>query len=378
MAYKYIIVESMKMNDLTFEKLLTDENYRVIFRTVWGSHAYGTNTPVSDQDTMGVFVMEKSHYLTASKPIKQLSDERNDNRFYALKNFLEMAGNANPNILDSLFTPADCVLQTSPSWEVLQQNRNLFVSKLASKSYCEYAFAQIKKAKGCNKRVHNPQPVEAPAAEDFCKFIPVSRSDAMPGRPVDLKSANINLSEYHIAAVENSAELYRLYYYGTAAKGVFRNGMLVCESIPFDDEKRLFSGLLLFNKDAFEHSKSQHKQYWTWRQNRNEARWVDQEKGLLDYDAKNMMHTFRLLYSGLNIMRNGEPLVRFSGEKLAELMAIRQGKFKYEELIEKSQILFEELSSLREKSALPETADKDKIRDLLLEITDMWERDHAR
>ena len=65
-------------------------------------------------------------------------------------------------------------------------------------------------------------------------------------------------------------------------------------------------------------------------------------------------------------------------EKLAELMAIRQGKFKYEELIEKSQILFEELSSLREKSALPETADKDKIRDLLLEITDMWERDHAR
>ena len=77
-------------------------------------------------------------------------------------------------------------------------------------------------------------------------------------------------------------------------------------------------------------------------------------------------------------MRNGEPLVRFSGKKLAELMAIRQGKFKYEELIEKSQILFEELASLREKSALPGTADKEKIRDLLLEITDMWERDHAR
>ena len=105
---------------------------------------------------------------------------------------------------------------------------------------------------------------------------------------------------------------------------------------------------------------------------------MDQEKGLLDYDAKNMMHTFRLLYSGLNIMRNGEPLVRFSGEKLAELMAIRQGQFKYEELIEKSQMLFEELASLREKSVLPETADKDKIRDLLLEITDMWERDHAQ
>lgn len=105
---------------------------------------------------------------------------------------------------------------------------------------------------------------------------------------------------------------------------------------------------------------------------------MDQEKGLLDYDAKNMMHTFRLLYSGLNIMRNGEPLVRFSGDKLTELMAIRQGQFKYEELMEKAQILFEELSSLRDSSTLPEFADREKISDLLLEITDMWERDHAR
>ena len=366
------------MNNLTYEKLLNEENYRVIFRTVWGSYAYGTNTPSSDRDTMGVFVMEKSHYLSVDEPVKQLSDERNDNRFYTLKNFLEMAGNANPNILDFLFIPEDCVLQDSPFWNDIQKHRDLFISKLASKSYCEYAFSQIKKAKGCNKRINNPQPMEFPVAEDYCKFIPLTNSGSMPGRPVDLKSANINLSEYHVSAVENSAELFRLYHYGETAKGVFRNGMLVCESIPVEDEARRFVGFLLFNKDAFEHAKSQHKQYWTWKRTRNEARWVDQEKGLLDYDAKNMMHTFRLLYSGLNIMKNGEPLVRFSGEKLAELMAIRQGRFPYEELIEKAEILSAELSSLREKSALPETADWEKINDLLLKITDMWEFGYAR
>jgi predicted nucleotidyltransferase len=365
------------MNNLTFEKLLTNEKARIIFHTISGSHAYGTNIPTSDKDTMGVFVMDKNHYLTSNEPVKQLSDERNDNRFYALKNFLEMASNANPNILDLLYMPNDCILKTTPYWNILQQNRTLFVSKLACKSYCEYALAQIKKAKGCNKRVHNPQPVEVPVAEDFCKFIPISNNAKLPGRPVDIKSAGINLAHYHVAAVENSSFLYRLYHYGPAAKGVFRNGMLVCESIPLNDEKKLFSGLLLFNKDAFEHAKSQHKQYWTWRQNRNESRWVDQEKGLLDYDAKNMMHTFRLLYSGINIIRNGEPLVRFTGEKLTELMAIRQGKFPYDKLLEKSQILFEELASLRENSTLPETADKEKISNLLLEITNMWEVDHA-
>ena len=366
------------MNNLTLEDLLTLEQNRIIFHAIGGSYAYGTNTPTSDQDTMGVFVMDKDYYLTKNNVIKQLSCERNDNRFYTLKNFMEMASNANPNILDFIFTPEDCTLKTSIYWNVIYEHRHLFVSKLASKSYCEYALAQIKKARGCNKRVYNPQPVEPPIAEDFCKFIPLNSDAAMPGRPVDLKSANINLSEYHVSAVENSAELFRLYHYGSTAKGVFRNGILLCESIPLADEKRLFTGLLLFNKDAFEHAKSQHKQYWTWWQNRNEARWVDQEKGLLDYDAKNMMHTFRLLYSGLNIMRNGKPLVRFSGEKLAELIAIRQGQFKYEELMEKAQMLFEELSSLRDSSTLPEFADREKISDLLLEITDMWERGHAR
>ena len=361
---------------LTFEKLLDSERDRVIFRAVWGSHAFGTATPESDRDTVGVFVMEKSHYLTAAEPVEQLADARNDNCFYALKKFLELAGNANPNILDSLFIPADCVLLSTPCWRKLQENRNLFVSKLAGKSYGEYALAQIRKAKGRNKRVHNPQPERPPEPGDFCRFIPLDGE--MPGRPADLKSAGIDLAEYHISAVENSSELFRLYHYGKTAKGVFRNGMPVCESIPLEDEKRRFAGLLVFNKDAFEHAKSQHRQYWTWRRNRNESRWIDQERGLLDYDAKNMMHTFRLLYSGLNIMRNGEPLVRFSGDRLAELVAIRAGRFPYGELMEKAQELFDELVSLRERAELPEAADREAIGGLLLEITEMWERDHAR
>ena len=366
------------MHDLTLEQLLSCENHRVIFHAVWGSHAFGTNTSASDRDTAGVFVMENAHYLAAQEPLRQLSDERNDNRFYTLKNFLEMAANANPNILDLLFIPDDCVLLTTAYWSKILASRHIFISRQAGKSYCEYALAQIKKAKGKNKRVNNPEPVEPPVAEDFCKFIPWNDGDALPGRPTDLKSAGIDLAEFHISAMENSVGLFRLYRYGKEAKGVFRNGMLVCESIPIADEKTRFAGFLLFNRDAFEHAKVRHRQYWVWRQNRNEKRWYDQERGGLDYDAKNMMHTFRLLYSGLNIMRNGEPLVRFSGKKLDELMAIRQGNFSYDELMDKAQALTDKLTALREHSDLPEAADRDRIENLLLEITDMWERDHAR
>lgn len=365
------------MNELSFHSLIGDNCDQVIFRGIWGSFAYGTSTPESDRDTVGVFILPKERYLSMQEPPAQISDETNDNRFYSLKNYCELAANANPNILDSLFLPSDCVLLSSPYWNILQQQRKIFVSKQASKTYSEYALSQIKKARGCNKRVHSPQPKEAPEAEHFCKFIPF-QSVGMPARPVKLYDAGISLANCHAAAVENSSELFRLYDYGATAKGVFRNGMLVCESIQKTDEISRFIGLLVFNKNAFEKAKAEHRQYWEWRNNRNEARWRTQESGELDYDAKNLMHTFRLLYSGLHIMQFGEPLVRFSGDKLQQLMAIRNGLFTYDELVGKVSKLTEELESLRITSILPKTADFAEIDQLLLAITNQWEEDHAR
>ncbi len=366
------------METLTPEVLLDVEKRRLILHATWGSHAYGTNLPTSDKDSIGIFILEKQHYLTATEPIKQCSDSRNDHRFYALKNFLEMASNANPNLLDLLFIPEDCILYETSYWRQLQSKRHLFVSKLACKSYGEYAISQIKKAKGCNKRINNPQPIDLPVADAFCKFIPLKEQTDNWSRPIDLSIAAINLKECHVSAVKGIKGLFRLYYYGPQAKGVFRNGTLVCESIPYEDEQTHFIGFLIFNNDAFEYAKRQHKQYWIWRQNRNENRWQNQEKGLLDYDAKNMMHTFRLFYSGINIMRHGEPIIRFSGEKLAELLSIREGKWSYGDLIAKAESLFEELNTLKNNTSLPDTVDKEKVNQLLIEMTNQWEKENER
>lgn len=361
--------------NLTYEVLHNDSSGCVIFRGIWGSHAFGTATPESDIDTLGVYVLERTAYLSLVEPPAQISDARNDNRFYSLRNFLELAANANPNILDMLYLPDDCVQLTTPYWQTIRANRSIFLSKKVCQTYCEYAMGQIKKARGCNKRIHNPQPEEPPMPEDFCFVLQTSPS-GMPMRPVPLKESGISLEHCRAAAVENSGELYRLYDYGDAAHGVFRNGMLVCESIPKEDETTRFLGLMMFNKNAFEQAKSKHRQYWEWRRTRNEARWRSQEAGLLDYDAKNLMHTFRLLYSALNIIENGEPIVRFSGEKLQELRNIRAGRFGYDELVARAEALSEQLVSKRDSSALPETSDLNQINALLLDITRKWEKDH--
>ena len=361
--------------NLTFEKLHNDTTGRVIFRGIWGSHAFGTATQESDIDTLGIYVLETSAYLSLIEPPAQVSDEHNDNRYYSLQNFLELASNANPNIMDMLYLPDDCVQFTTPYWQIIQKNRSRFLSKKVCQTYCEYAMGQIKKARGCNKRIHNPQPEEPPQPEDFC-FVLKTSPLGMPMRPAPLKESGLQLERCHAAALENSGELYRLYDYGEAAHGVFHNGMLVCESIPKEDETTRFLGLMIFNKNAFEQAKSKHRQYWIWRRTRNEARWRSQEAGLLDYDAKNLMHTFRLLYSALNIIENDEPIVRFSGEKLQELRDIRAGRFGYDELVAKAEALSERLASERDASPLPETSDLNKINELLLEITSKWEKCH--
>ena len=361
----------------SFDSLHDDASGMVIFRGVWGSHAFGTATPESDTDTLGVYVLRPEAYLSLIEPPQQIADERNDNRFYSLRNFLGLAANANPNILDALHLPQDCVLASTPYWEMVQAKRSMFLSRKVCQTYCDYAMGQIKKARGCNKRIHNPQPEEPPTPEDFC-FALMTDPSGRPARPVPLKASGIRLERCHAAALENSGELYRLYDYGETARGVFRNGMLVCESIPKEDEATRFLTLMMFNKNAFEQAKSKHRQYWDWRRTRNEARWRSQEAGLLDYDSKNLMHTFRLLYSALNILTVGEPLVRFSGEKLQELRDIRAGRFTYSELVTKAEALSAQLAALRDTSRLPEAADLQQVDALLLDVTRRWEEDHER
>ncbi len=366
-----------KMMELSFESLLKDTTGRVIFRGIWGSHAYGTSTPESDWDTFGVYVLEAERYLSFQEPPLQLADARNDNRFYSLRNFLELAANANPNILDAIFLPQDCVLHTSPYWATIYEHRGLFLSRKFYQTYVHYAMGQIRKAHGHKKLIHNPQPERPPTPEDFCYVLGTSPA-GMPMRSIPLKESGISLAHCHVSALENSGEIYRLYHYGPSAKGVFHKEMLLCENIPKEDETTHFCGLMLFNKNAYEQAKIKHRQYWEWRRKRNEARWRSQEAGLLNYDAKNLMHTFRLLYSALHLLENGEPLVRFTGEKRQELCDIRAGRFGYEELVTKAETLAARLAQEGEKSSLPESCDLDRVNDLLLTITHQWEKDHAQ
>ena len=345
--------------DYTFESLEVADNTSVIFRGIVGSRAYGTANANSDTDIRGVFVVPSAEYVRLAPPPKQVSDARNDKTYYSLLRFCELMAEANPTTMEMLFLPEDCVLASSPAFRILAENRCLFVTQRAIDSHIGYAVSQMKKARGTNKRVWNPWPEEPPKPEDYCLFVGDVRKP-----PTPLAESGIDLATCKAASITGGAskELFALYDFGSPTGGVFRGGAPVCESVPKEEAWRRI-GILIFSRNAFESAKRQHHQYWDWRRNRNEARWTQQERGEMDYDAKNMMHLMRLLYSGEGIVRNGEPIVRFSGEKLERLLSIRRGGWTFDEIMAEASAVQANIEAGRNR--LPAECDRQKVDELI-------------
>lgn len=160
-------VESLEQSGLVLCKLLT------------GSRAYGTAIDVedyhSDFDYRGVFRLPTSSRITIGQVPTEVGQEKpEDIKYYELSKFMLLAKDCNPNIIEFFFVPEDCVKVTSDLWKMLLFNRHLFVTQKAYHTFSGYAYAQIKKMRGQNKFVNNPQPKERPVKDDFCWVIPNS------------------------------------------------------------------------------------------------------------------------------------------------------------------------------------------------------------
>src|SRR3569833_98330 len=201
------------------EQLRLQDPSPILFECLAGSRAYGTSTAASDEDIRGIFAVRAASYLDLIRPPDQVGDDRNNVVFYSLRRVTELLAQANPNILELLFMPPDCVRSTSPEMQALIAHRHLFVSKQCADTHAGYAMSQIRKARGQNKWVNNPKPASPPVKEDYCYIVPW-QAEGPPARPELLKEIGWSLREYHAARLEHGHDTYRLYRYGEAARGV--------------------------------------------------------------------------------------------------------------------------------------------------------------
>jgi len=354
---------------------------RIIFETITGSTAYGLNTPESDIDMVGVYSSPISELLSLKSFVDEVSDEKHNIKYYSLKKYFSLAKDCNPNIIELLFMPKDMIRIKTDKMNKIIENRNLFISKKAKFTHAGYAYAQIKKAKGENKWINNEKSKEKPKKEDFVYILNNLNPniEKVPGaRPVKYKEfiktyPHLTLNKLECSFIEHSSNMYRLYYVGDEARGVFRNGNLTCENITVGMELDRFIGLMIFNQPEYDQALKDWHAYWEWFNNRNKSRWKDQENKLIDYDCKNMMHCVRLLHSGINILVNGEPIIRFQGQEKDFLLNIRNAKYTYKYLVEYAETKMKELDELYRISQIQHSVDIDKIDNLYLELIHMKE-----
>ena len=148
-------------------------NMKVLLAFVRGSYMYGTNTDKSDVDITFIYKQPTNEILKGNY-IEQLNIGGNDIVGYEIQRYIQLLSQNNPNILESLDIPDDCLIYKDESMNIFDQKD--WVSKLTEKTILGYANSQIKKATGLNKNMNNPQPEKRKTILDFCYVISKDKS----------------------------------------------------------------------------------------------------------------------------------------------------------------------------------------------------------
>ena len=259
---------------------------------------------------------------------------------------------------------ADCLLYCHPMFRPFLNTQ--FLSKLCKDAFAGYAVSQIKKARGLNKKINYPQPPERKTPLDFC-FV-AERQGSIPVNKW-LEIQGFVQERCGLVHISNMRDLYGLFYDPTGVLGY--SGILQKEnandvalsSVPKGES---YLVLMAFNKDAYSQHCRDYRSYQEWLENRNEERYNNTMQHGKNYDAKNMMHTFRLLDMAAEMLEHGEIIVRRPNRE--ELLAIRRGEFTFEELIERAEARIDKIELLYESSSLPDIPDKNLVETLLVAV----------
>lgn len=337
----------------------------LLLNCISGSHSYGLSLPTSDTDYKGVFILPKTAFYSLEYT-EQVTNETNDIVYYEVGRFIDLLVKNNPNILELLYTPHDCVLYRHPALEKVKPE--IFLSKLCKDTFAGYAMAQVKRAKGLNKKIVNPVDKELKTVLDFC-FVPYQQGSI----PVNewLHTNGYKQEDCGLVHIAHMRDTYALYHKSQLTDGSFLPGLISGNAANDVQLSSIPKGLmpltiLQFNKDGYSRYCRDYKDYWEWVKKRNETRYQSTLEHGKNYDAKNMMHVFRLLNTAEEIAIEGRVNVRRADRDF--LLRIRGGEFMYEHLVNTAQEKIEHINSLFEKSSLPETADKAKANQLLFEI----------
>lgn len=361
-----------------------------------GSRGYGTHNEDSDWDYRGVAIPPLDSYLGINPKFEQAVDADkkhgvgkrypegllqpdSDMQVMEISKFCNLAAECNPSVIEILFS--DKIIFQHPLAEKLFENRNLFLSRLAKPRFCGYAVSQLERIKRHRRWLENP-PEKAPIRTEYglgekatISVDQIGAAEALIKQEVDNFMIDQNALPEH-TKIDLRNGLHRMmrviwaalqpevkYPVGPGEK--FPSPMDAVTEHVMKSEGYSDGFIELLQKEKrFRTAQKEWQAYQTWLKERNESR-ADLEKKY-GYDTKHGMHLVRLLRMAREILETGQ--VNVWRKDAEELKAIRNGHFKYQELVDFAEKEDNALVEIARNSPLPSQPPRDKIQNLTFEL----------
>ena len=117
---------------------------RIVFLTLGGSHAYGTNIETSDVDVRGCALNSPSDLLGLTN-FEQVVDNATDTTVYSFRKLISLLTSCNPNTIEMLGCRQDHYFMLTDIGREMISNRKMFLSQRAIDSFGGYATQQLRR-----------------------------------------------------------------------------------------------------------------------------------------------------------------------------------------------------------------------------------------
>ena len=142
------MVEGERYDFLRTNPHLSD---RIMFLTLSGSYAYGTNIETSDVDIRGC-AMNSASDLIGLSSFEQVVHTQTDTTIYGFNKLVGLLLNCNPNTIELLGCKPEHYIYINESGQSLIKNRSMFLSQRAANSFGGYAAQQLRRLKNALAR----------------------------------------------------------------------------------------------------------------------------------------------------------------------------------------------------------------------------------
>jgi hypothetical protein len=382
------------------------DNNLIIAEAVIGSHAFNLHNEKSDVDMYGIFFMHIDDFYSLSHRVESsfkdiVEKERpedDDIAYMEIGKVFELLNNNNPNVLELLAA----IEKSNKNYREFGLDLGRILSRKCEKSFGEYAMAQIKKARGLNKKINNPVGEERKTPLDFCRIMIDGQTKELRGWLLDKA---LDQKFCGIVGLANARDSYALYYdwvsyelfsgdkaenivekikktrreqnlpmgYGFKGIEMENSNEIRLSSVPKSDSipagEIVFLGNISYNKDGYIKHCKDYEQYWEWVKNRNPERYNNNLKQ--NYDTKNISHCIRLLNVAKEIAE-GKGVILERTEDRQFLLDIKYGRVEYDEAMAYAENVKKQLPDLYKSSNLPEIPDFEYLNSKLIEYRKLF------